>query len=83
MTGLPVAGPAKPFRPRRKPQAALSLAGSAQHGELDRERRELIQELQGMDAYRRESRLIGLQAPAQHWSSAGLAATRTFAALIQ
>jgi len=74
---------AKPFRPRRKPQAALSLAGTAQHGELDRERRELMQELQGMDAYRRESRLIGLQAPAQHWSSAGLAATRTFAALIQ
>ena len=29
------------------------------------------------------ARLIGLQAPAQHWSSAGLAATRTFAALIQ
>lgn len=71
---------AKPSRPRRRHRAALSLAGGAQHGKPGRE---LIEELQSLDAYRRESRLIALQAPGQHWSSTGLAATRAFAALIQ
>ncbi|MDN5514376.1 MAG: iron-containing redox enzyme family protein [Pseudomonas sp.] len=71
---------AKPFRPRRRYRAALSLAGAAQPGETGRD---LIEELQNLDAYRREFRLIALQAPGQHWSNTGLAATRAFAALIQ
>lgn len=71
-----------PFRPRRQPQLPASPADTA-HGELARERHELLAQLGAMDADRRESRLIELQAPTRHWSSAGLAATRTFAALIQ
>ena len=72
-----------PFRARRMSQAAMPPDGGTQHGELDRERREMLSQLQGLDAYRRECRLIELQSPAQHWSSAGLAATRTFTALMR
>lgn len=72
-----------PFRARRPSKSALPAEGSAQHGELDRERRDMLRQLQGLDAYRRECRLIELQSPGQHWSSAGLAATRTFTALMQ
>ncbi|WP_417702576.1 iron-containing redox enzyme family protein [Pseudomonas sp.] len=72
-----------PFRVRRMSQAAMPSCASTQPGELDRERRHMLRQLQGMDAYRRECRLIELQSPAHHWSSAGLAATRTFTALMR
>ena len=71
------------FRARRMSQAAMLSPTAPQHGELDRERRDMLRQLQGMDAYRRECRLIELQSPAQHWTSAGLAATRTFTALMR
>ena len=72
----------RPFRARRTRAAANQPRAGEQPGELDRERRDMLRQLQGLDAYRRECRLIELQSPAQHWSSAGLAATRTFTGLM-
>ncbi|RIA35997.1 heme oxygenase-like protein [Ectopseudomonas oleovorans] len=75
--------PQNPFR-RRHPTAIAQLPSTAhQRGELDRERRDLLVQLNRLDTSQREARLIELQAPAHHASTAGLAATRTFAALAQ
>lgn len=72
-----------PFR-RRHPSAVAQLPKTAQQcGELDRERHDLLVELQHLDATQREARLIALQAPAYHSTTAGLSASRTFAALAQ
>ncbi|MGA4321392.1 iron-containing redox enzyme family protein [Ectopseudomonas hydrolytica] len=72
-----------PFRPRRPAQVAHLPGAATQGGELDRERRELQAQLAGLDPAGRERRLIELLAPAHHASAAGLAATRSFAALLQ
>lgn len=75
--------PRNPFR-RRHPMAVTQWpTPPSRRGEPDRERRDLLVQLNRLDCGQREARLIELLAPAQHASAAGLAATRTFAALAQ
>jgi hypothetical protein len=71
-----------PFHKTRQRGGLLpDQAQPTPNNQLDREQGLLREQLQRMDAAQREAHLIELLAPVHHCTSAGLTATRTFAAL--
>lgn len=68
-------------RTRLAPRLLPTTGVTPACGEFDLEQHALQQQLQRMHAAQREARLIELLAPQYHSTTAGLAATRTFAAL--